>query len=165
MGQDSYRRLPSRTSDNCFACGQNHPSGLRMTFFTDGERVLSWPKVPKHLSGWSNLVHGGVISTMLDEIMGWAAVRLLKKMSLTRSITVDFLKPVYVEEELTLEASVKAMHGEREALMESSLRDGKGELCAVAVGTFALFAFDAIRKRAIVDNELLDELERLVSDP
>jgi uncharacterized protein (TIGR00369 family) len=163
MAEKSYRRLPDRSSDNCFACGPNHAFGLRMKFFTDEQKVFSWPKVPAPLSGWANLVHGGIISTMLDEVMGWTAVHLLKRMSLTKSITVEFLKPVHVEETLKLEGSLKEMKGDRAAVIQGTLNNAAGELCAKATGTFALFTFEAMKKRGIVKEELLDEVERLTS--
>jgi len=53
------------------------------------ELVVSWLKVPDHLCGWSNLVHGGIISTMLDEAMGWAGLVILKKLVVSKSITVS----------------------------------------------------------------------------
>jgi uncharacterized protein (TIGR00369 family) len=164
MAEESYRRLPDRGSDNCFACGPNHAFGLKMKFFTDGERVYSWPKVPASLSGWAKLVHGGIISTMLDEVMGWTAVHLLKRMSLTKSITVEFLKPVQVEETLKLVGSLKEMNGDRAAVIQGELFNEAGKLCARAQGTFALFTFEAMKRRGIVDESLLDELERLTSE-
>ena len=75
MERSEYRRLPHREKDSCFACSPNNASGLHMEFFTNGEKVVSWLRVPKHLSGWDNIVHGGVIATILDEVMGWSALR------------------------------------------------------------------------------------------
>jgi len=57
--------------------------------------VFSWLKVPDHLFGWDNLVHGGILSTILGEIMSWSALYLLKEMILTKSMTVAFVKPVF----------------------------------------------------------------------
>jgi uncharacterized protein (TIGR00369 family) len=163
MGKENHRRLPHRGNDNCFACSANNPSGLKMEFFTDGERVLSWPTVPEHLSGWGRIVHGGVITTMLDEIMGWSALHLLKRMTLTKSITVDFLKPVYVGEELRLEGKPLELQGDRKALMQSFLYDPEGQLCASATGVFALFSVEDMRKRGIVADEILDGIEPLIA--
>lgn len=162
MGKEDYRRLPHRGNDNCFACSPNNATGLKMEFFTDGERVLAWPTVPEHLSGWGRIVHGGVITTMLDEIMGWSALHLLKRMTLTKSILVDFLKPVYVGEELKLEGKPLESKGEREAVIQSALYDPEGQLCARATGVFALFTIDAMKKRGIVADEILDAIEPFI---
>ena len=69
----AYRTLPNMENHGCFGCGSMNPSGLRMKFFTDETSIVSWVNVPQHLCGWSNLVHGGVISTLLDEIVGRSA--------------------------------------------------------------------------------------------
>jgi acyl-coenzyme A thioesterase PaaI-like protein len=134
MGKNRLRRLPQRGNDNCFACSPSNPAGLKMEFHCDGEKVISRIKVPVHLSAWDSLVHGGVIATRLDEIMGWAALHLLHKMALTKSISVEFLKPAYVGQELRLEGSLLEFRSEREALMQSSLFNGDQELCARATG-------------------------------
>jgi acyl-coenzyme A thioesterase PaaI-like protein len=104
-----------------------------------------------------------VIATRLDEIMGWAALHLLHKMALTKSISVEFLKPAYVGQELRLEGSLLEFRSEREAVMQSSLFNGDQELCAGATGTFALFTREAMRKRGLVDEEILDGLAPIFS--
>jgi acyl-coenzyme A thioesterase PaaI-like protein len=48
--------------------------------------------VPEHLCGWSKMVHGGVVTTILDEIMSWSALYLLKKVIVTRTMTIEFIK-------------------------------------------------------------------------
>ncbi len=90
------RELPNSRNHNCFGCSPANPSGLQMKFLTDGEAVYSQLEVPEHLCGWSNIVHGGVLTTILDEIMSWSAIHLLKRIALTRTLTVEFLKPVPV---------------------------------------------------------------------
>jgi len=75
---DRFRPVPNRGDHNCFACGPNNPGGLAMKFYSDGETVVSRLRVDEHLCGWDNLLHGGIISTMLDEIMSWTIIHLLQ---------------------------------------------------------------------------------------
>ena len=62
-----------------------------MKFYTaeKPDSVMSWLKVPDHLCGWSNIVHGGIIATMLDEAMGWAGLIILKKMDVSSKVKAD----------------------------------------------------------------------------
>jgi uncharacterized protein (TIGR00369 family) len=163
MNKDYLRRLPRRENDNCFACSPKNASGLKMEFHLDGETVVSWLKVPEHLSGWDHIVHGGVIATMLDETMGWAALHLLNKMTLTKSITVEFLKPVYVGKELRVEGNPLEISSDREAVMQSALFNNDNELCAKATGRFALFTLEAMRKRGLVAEEILEGLKGILA--
>ncbi|MFZ2445571.1 MAG: PaaI family thioesterase [Syntrophobacteraceae bacterium] len=134
-----------------------------MRFHTDGKALFSWLTLSSHLSGWQNLVHGGVITTMLDEVMGWSAIYLLKRLVLTKSITVDFLKPVYIENEIRVEGRVSAVKNEREAVMEGLLFDTEGQLCSRARGLFALFPPAMAKKMGMSDDVVLRDLVRLIS--
>ena len=84
MEKENYRRLPPRENDNCFVCSPKNTAGLHLQFFTHGAKMVSWFKVPAHLSGWDQILHGGSIAPVLDEVMGWAALHILRQMTLTR---------------------------------------------------------------------------------
>jgi hypothetical protein len=84
------KSIPNSENQTCFACGPNNPSGLKMKFSTDGKRVYSLIHAPSTMTGWDQTVHGGILTTMLDEVMGWGVICLLKKIGITKSITVDF---------------------------------------------------------------------------
>ena len=163
MERGEYRRLPHREKDNCFGCSPHNSAGLHLQFYTNGEKVVSWLRVPRHLSGWDHIVHGGVIATMLDEVMGWSALHLLRKMPLTKTITVEYLKPVYVDEDLTIEGRPVQGHGDREAVIHGFLYNKDGELCSKATGNFALFSFDAMRERGVVDEKIVEDVQRMIS--
>jgi len=122
----------------CCGCGVHNPYGLKMTFFTDGTGVYSELTVPKHLGGWNNLVHGGVLSTICDEIMGWTAMYRLQKMALTKTMTVNFRKAVFIDDTLRTEGRVVEITDTNEAVVEGSIRNGKGEICVTSRGVFAL---------------------------
>jgi uncharacterized protein (TIGR00369 family) len=133
-----YTALPNSGSHNCFACGSANKTGLQMTFYADGESVCSWLTVPDHLCGWNTLVHGGVLTTILDEIMGWTGLYLLEKVTLTRKIEVEFLRPVHVGDRLKAEGTVDHMLSPRRARIEAALYNDQGAPCARARGEFAL---------------------------
>ena len=63
---EEYIQLPNRRDHNCFGCSPVNASGLQMTFYANETAVFSKVTVPEHLCGWNNLVHGGVLSTILD---------------------------------------------------------------------------------------------------
>jgi len=132
-----------------------------MKFFTDETSLYSWVTVPDHLCGWDRLVHGGVIATILDEIMSWSAITRLKRIILTKSMTVDFIKPLFTGNQLNVKGKVLEHNSEREALMAGFLYNKEGELCAKSEGTFALFTSAAAIRMGIMDEQDVREIESL----
>ena len=156
-----HTQLPNRRDHNCFGCSPRNTSGLQMTFYTNKKAVYSKVKVPEHLCGWNNLVHGGVLTTILDEIMSWSAIYLLKRVPMTKSMTVDFLKPVYVGNSLKAEGTVTDKKGKHEALMEGRIYNKDDVCCARATATFAVFSPAVAKRLSITDSESLQWFERI----
>lgn len=158
---DKYQPLKTLSNHNCFGCSPHNATGLQMKFFTNQKSLVSLVTVPEHLCGWDRLVHGGVIATILDEIMSWSAITMLKRIILTKSMTVDFVKPVYIDNELKVEGKVLEHKSERDARMAGFLYNTKGELCARSQGSFALFTPEAAIKMKILSAEDVKEFEEL----
>ena len=107
INQAYLKKIVNLEGQTCFGCGEKNPLGFHMQFLTDEQRVYSFVTVPAAMAGWDQTVHGGIISTILDEIMGWTVIYLLKKIGVTKSITVDFMKPVHVGKPLTVIGSYR----------------------------------------------------------
>jgi len=148
----SYQRLPNKRDHNCFGCSPTNPSGLQMEFYADHARVVSWLTVPEHLCGWDRLVHGGVLSTILDEIMNWTALHFYKKFTLTKSMTVDFLKPAHIDKKFRAEAKPMQRNGRHEVLISGSLYDEDDQLCARATATLMMVTPKVARRLGIMDS-------------
>ncbi|MBV5318660.1 MAG: PaaI family thioesterase [Desulfobulbaceae bacterium] len=131
------KEISNVDGQTCFGCGVNNAIGLQMQFLTDGQRVYSFVSVPGTMAGWDQTVHGGIISTMLDEIMGWTVIYLLKKIGVTKSMTVDFIKPISVGEKLTVVGAIQEIESERQVLVTGEIYADGDRLCAKARGTFA----------------------------
>lgn len=58
---------------HCFGCGQLNPDGLRMVFTPGAEGSVCEFAVPERFQSWAGMAHGGIVSLMLDEAVGWAA--------------------------------------------------------------------------------------------
>ena len=54
----------------CFACGKENPIGLRLQFSFEDARYVARHTVPAEYQSYTGTVHGGIVSTMLDEAMG-----------------------------------------------------------------------------------------------
>lgn len=147
------KTTPLKPNDvvDCFGCGVNNPYGLKMIFYTDGETLFSDVAVPKHLGGWNNLVHGGILSTICDEITGWTAMYQLQKMVLTKTITINFRKAVFITDALRAEGRIVETVRESEAVVEGSIYNGKEELCVTARGLFALLDAQTGIRMGILD--------------
>lgn len=152
MKKEDLKEIVSRDA-HCFGCSQKNPHGLKMRFYTDDAALYSWLSVPTHLCGWDGIVHGGVLSTMLDEIMGWSAIYSLRRIVMTKTMTVDFFKPVYIGDELRVEGRVVEQTSEREAILEGKIYKGDDILCAQTRGIFAIFTAKAIKRMKIMPAE------------
>lgn len=86
---------------HCFVCGQLNEKGLQAIFTTDSEHRKSQCTItlPSEYQGWANVVHGGILSTLLDEACIYAC-RSMGEQFVTASLTVKFRKPVALGTEM-----------------------------------------------------------------
>lgn len=163
--RENYRHIPTNGWDkHCFGCSPTNPAGLKMKFYTDETSIFSRVKVPDHLRGWNNLVHGGVISTILDEVMGWAAIHLLKLIVLTKTMTIDYIQPVFIENELKAEAWITKFDDNGEVIIEATIHNERNELCTKSKGIFSYFSPDKIKEMGIMEDESLEEFKRYIEE-
>ena len=85
----------------CFACGPDNPIGLKLKFEYQSDGVVARFTPAKEHQGYLNMVHGGILSTILDEAM--AHVVLARNLrAVTARMSVSFKKPTRIGEELTV---------------------------------------------------------------
>ncbi len=154
---EAWKPLANLDKD-CFGCGSENHSGLHMTFETNGEQIRTKITVPPQFRGWSKLVHGGVISTILDETMSWAAIYLSKKFILTKQMTIQFHRPMYVGSSFFGIGYIKEKIGERKAIVNGEIFDDQGKLCASSVGEFVLYSKDQFARLEIIPMEDLQAM-------
>jgi len=119
----------------CFGCGKKNPIGLKLNFGWDG-RVAKTEFTPNQFhQGWAGVVHGGIIASLLDEAMSYAAL-FSGVNSLTAKMQTRFRRPLQIGKLLIITASLtKKTRKLAEAKAEMSLKDGT----LVADGTATMF--------------------------
>ncbi len=78
----------------CFVCGEENERGLKLTF-TETENGIEAPfNLPDNLCSYKGVIHGGIVSTILDEGLGWAGYPPTQKHYLTAELKVRYKRPV-----------------------------------------------------------------------
>lgn len=146
----------------CFGCGSENEHGLKMRFETDGSRLYSSLIIADHLRGWSNLAHGGVIASILDEMMSWTAICLSERLILTKKMEVEFLRPVLINEKIIVEGWSDEIIKDRTAIISAKIMDTKGNELARSKGHFALLKKSSFDRLGITIEHLPNSLETLL---
>ena len=135
-------KLPHTKS--CFVCGLNNPLGLKLDFETDG-RIVRARFVPRteHV-GFRETVHGGLISTVLDEAMVWVIGVRTKRFSYCAELNVRFVQPVRPNEELLVIAELVANRRDKLFEARAELRGARGEAHASATGKYLPIKGDSL---------------------
>lgn len=90
----------------CFGCGPQNAIGLKLTFAWDGDIYgTRWTPAPEH-QGWAGRVHGGLLATVLDEVLSRAALERHGLHWVTAELTTRLKKPALVGEPLRIEARI-----------------------------------------------------------
>ena len=121
---------------SCFVCGESNPFGLKLRFETDGQTVQTkFTPRTEHI-GFKRVVHGGIIATLLDEIMVWVCAVRTKKFAYCAELNVRFLKPARPGEELAVTAELVTNRRDKIFEAKAELRNEAGELLATATGKY-----------------------------
>ncbi len=77
----------------CYVCGKDNPLGLRIVFRAESGVVVCEYAADDARQGYPGRVHGGILSALLDETMGWAPALVTRRMCVTAELVVRFVKP------------------------------------------------------------------------
>ena len=133
-----------RPGYNCFGCGPNNTAGLRMVFYEEGEEVVSTWLPDLQFQGFHDVLHGGIQSTMMDEIASWVVFVKLETAGVTYLLNMRYKAPVHISKgEVTLRARLVEQR-RNIATIEVVLLDGEGKKCSEGTVDYFLLS----KKRA-----------------
>jgi acyl-coenzyme A thioesterase PaaI-like protein len=128
--------FPAVRSDHaCFGCGDDNPIGLRLKFAADGEGVRA-SFIPGHQhQGFHDVVHGGIISAVLDEAMAWATAHA-GVWAVTGEMRIRFRQPLKIGEASSVVARVSGVRGRIVTAVAELQLDSDRSPVATASATF-----------------------------
>lgn len=129
----------SRGDDNmCFICGEDNPISLKIEFeYNEEKDQVSAKYMPdEKLAGYNNIMHGGIVTALLDEAMAKAVIQKGWK-AVTAEMKVRFLEPVRLDRQINIIGRVQE---KRRRIIEASAKlEGKlGEELARAKAKFVI---------------------------
>jgi len=118
----------------CFVCGDKNDAGLQLKFYATDEGAIAHYTTEEQYQGYKGILHGGIISTLLDEIMVKAVIAQ-GVVAVTAEMTVRFKKPIRIGERITLTANVRKKKS-RIYMTGGQARREDGAVVASAVGKY-----------------------------
>jgi uncharacterized protein (TIGR00369 family) len=134
---DTITLAPNPTN-KCFGCGGANDLGMKLTFMQDNvnRRIIGRFILGQAYQGGGGMAHGGIIATLLDEAMG-KVCRFREVRAVTAELTVQYLKPVRVDEEIVVEGYETEVKG-RNLFLVGEIRNSAGEVVAKGTGRFVV---------------------------
>lgn len=121
---------------SCFVCGESNSIGMNLRFETDGQIVQTRFKPRAEHVGFKEVVHGGIITTLLDEIMVWACAVRTKRFAYCAELTARFVAPLRPGEEVMAVGELVANRRDRIFEAKAEIKDSAGKLLANATGKY-----------------------------
>lgn len=118
-----------------------------MRFTLEGDLLRCRWEPKRWLEGYTNVLHGGVQTTLMDEAASWFIFTVLGTAGVTAGLAVRFLRPVPTNAgALTLEATLQERR-ERRAVIQVELFDPAGELCSTGECEYAVYPLQIAERR------------------
>lgn len=146
LAPDSEAQAFELVPHNCFACGTLNEHGLGLQIHVEPGRSWTELTLESRFEGWEGIAHGGILCTILDEVMAWALVAE-DNWGVTARMSIDFRRPVEVGTRLRADGWVT--HARRR-LVETAARivdAASGTELATATGLYV--AAEEERKREL----------------
>jgi uncharacterized protein (TIGR00369 family) len=119
----------------CFACGELNEHGLHMSLHARDDRCWSELTLDERFQGWDGIAHGGILSTILDEVMAWTLVSQ-DAWGVTARMTVTYHRPVHIGRPIRAEGRITEAR-RRLSRTAAEITDAEtGELLASAEATY-----------------------------
>jgi acyl-coenzyme A thioesterase PaaI-like protein len=118
---------------DCIVSGQANPMGIAITVHRDGDDAVARVCFGPAFEGAPGRAHGGVVAAVFDDTLGFV-LSMLQTPAFTGQLTVSYLAPTPVGEDLEFRARLRERNG-RKLLIEGEARH-EGQLVATCEGLF-----------------------------
>jgi uncharacterized protein (TIGR00369 family) len=116
----------------CFGCSPYNEIGLHLEFWDDGDELVSYWNPRPVLQSYPKILHGGIQSTLMDEIAGWVVYVKCGTVGLTAEMKTRFRRPLFIDQgEITIRARL-AEQNSRMAIIKARIINSSGKICAEA---------------------------------
>ncbi|RLI62017.1 MAG: hypothetical protein DRO88_12330 [Promethearchaeia archaeon] len=106
--EEIFVYIPEGYEHYCFACSKSNPIGLKLRFFVNKKTdvLVSRYIIPKEFCGFPKFSHGGILTTLVDELMAHITFYKFGRYGITKSINVKFLRPVLINEPIFIQSTI-----------------------------------------------------------
>jgi len=126
-------------STNCFGCSPSNAIGLQLKPYGDETSVFChWIPTPSY-EGYTNVVHGGIQATLLDEMASWFVYAMLDTVGVTKKLSVDYHKPLFISSGQVMVKAVLKEKIDNIAVINTSIVSAEGSICCTADVEYYLF--------------------------
>lgn len=133
--------LAPNPENRCFGCGGANDAGMQLTFVQDNEkrRIVGKFVLGQRYQGGGGMAHGGIIATLLDEAMG-KVCRFRQARAVTAELSVQYLRPVSVQDEIVVEGWEEAEPKGRNLFHAGEIRNSSGDVLARGKARFVVLS-------------------------
>ncbi len=150
------QEIPNHWKGKCFGCSRLNEQGLKLRFWSTEKGCKTRCIVPGHLCGIDGIVHGGILTLIMEEVAQWTIINHLAKFGMTREVAVRYLKPVPTGKEIFVEAEIVDLK-EKDIRLRCTVRDSAGVLMTEGESQWILASPSTIAKATTVDESVLRE--------
>jgi acyl-coenzyme A thioesterase PaaI-like protein len=153
-GRRSERTRPTRRDregafdfdpHRCFACGELNEQGLHLAIHTDPNGAWTETTLEPRFQGWEAVAHGGIVCTLLDEVMAWSVIGR-GTWGVTARLNVAFRRPIPVSRAIRAEGWVMDENRRGHRTGGRVLDADTGEVLATADGMFIAVPPDEVKR-------------------
>ena len=95
-----------------FVSGSQNKNGMKMKAFFNNSKVVTNYTFDKQFQGGPGVVHGGILSAAVDDLMGYAAA-IHQRACVTAKLEVNYISPVQIDKEFSIEAWISKIDGKK----------------------------------------------------
>ena len=118
-------------TNHCFGCGRDNPIGLKLDMKLDGDRCVAYFTPKAEHESYGDRMHGGLTSTLLDEVMGDYVFRKAGKPTYTARLEIRFRSAIRIGETVKVEGWPEVHRG-RLFIMKGKITHADGTPAAEA---------------------------------
>lgn len=142
--KNPYESLPEH---GCFCCSSKNPIGLKLSFWYDEvNQTVETRWLPNiNYQGYHGVLHGGIQSTIMDEVASWSIYILVGTAGVTHSMEIMYNKPLLIGKgEIALRGSIEKQE-KRIVTVRVELFDGEGNVCTVGKINYFIFPLEVAK--------------------